>query len=35
MEHNGILDPEEVEEGYVLSCQLLPKSDRVEVSYSE
>ena len=35
MEYNGILDPEEVEEGYVLSCQLLPKSDRVEISYSE
>ena len=35
MKYNGILDPEEVEEGYVLSCQLLPKSDRVEVSYSE
>jgi 3-ketosteroid 9alpha-monooxygenase subunit B len=35
MMHNGILDPEEEEEGYVLSCQLLPKSDRVEVSYSE
>lgn len=35
MIHNGILDPEEVEEGYVLSCQLLPKTDRVEVSYSE
>ena len=35
MMHNGILDPEEVEEGYVLSCQLLPKTDRVEVSYSE
>ena len=35
MLHNGILDPEEVEEGYVLSCQLVPKSDRVEVSYSE
>lgn len=35
MQHNGILDPEEVEEGYVLSCQLLPKSDRVEVTYSE
>lgn len=35
MIHNGILDPEEVEEGYVLSCQLLPKSDHVEVSYSE
>lgn len=35
MIHNGILDPEEVEEGYVLSCQLLPKTDHVEVSYSE
>ena len=35
MIHNGILDPEEVDEGYVLSCQLLPKTDRVEVSYSE
>ncbi len=35
MMHNGILDPEEVEEGYVLSCQLLPKSDHVEVSYSD
>lgn len=35
MIHNGILDPEEVEEGYVLSCQLLPKTDRVEVSYSD
>lgn len=35
MIHNGILDPEEVDEGYVLSCQLLPKSDHVEVSYSE
>ena len=34
MIHNGILDPEEVDEGYVLSCQLLPKTDRVEVSYS-
>ena len=35
MIHNGILDPEEVEEGYVLSCQLLPKTDHVEVSYSD
>lgn len=35
MIHNGILDPEEVDEGYVLSCQLLPKTDRVEVSYSD
>ncbi|HJC28093.1 MAG TPA: ferredoxin--NADP reductase [Candidatus Dietzia intestinipullorum] len=35
MIHNGILDPEEVEEGYVLGCQLLPKTDHVEISYSE
>ena len=35
MLHNGILDPEEIEEGLVLSCQLVPKSDEVEISYSE
>ena len=35
MIHNGILDPEEVEEGYVLGCQLLPKSDHVEISYND
>ena len=35
MTHNGILDPEEVEEGIVLGCQLLPKSDHVEISYTE
>lgn len=35
MEYNGILDPEEVDEGYRLSCQLLPKSDRVEVTYND
>ena len=35
MIHNGILDPEEVEEGYVLGCQLLPKSAHVEISYND
>lgn len=35
MVHNGILEPEEIDDGYVLSCQLLPKSDHVEVSYSD
>lgn len=35
MLHNGILEPEEIDDGYVLSCQLVPKSDRVEVSYSD
>lgn len=35
MLHNGILEPEEVEDGYVLGCQLVPKSDRVEITYNE
>ena len=35
MKHNGILEPEEVEDGFVLGCQLLPKSDRVEITYNE
>lgn len=35
MMHNGILEPEEVEDGFVLGCQLLPKSDRVEITYNE
>lgn len=35
MLHNGILEPEELEDGYRLSCQLIPKSDRVEVTYTD
>ncbi|GAA1651493.1 ferredoxin--NADP reductase [Georgenia ruanii] len=32
---NDILEDEEIEEGMRLACQLLPLSDRVEISYPE
>ena len=35
MEMNYALEDEEVEEGYVLTCQALPTSEKVVVSYDE
>jgi ring-1,2-phenylacetyl-CoA epoxidase subunit PaaE len=33
MEENYALEPEELERGYVLTCQSIPTSDLVEVNY--
>lgn len=35
MTYNGILEPDEIEEGFTLSCQTIPKSDRVEITFNE
>ena len=35
MEMNYALEDEEVEEGYVLTCQALPTSEKVVISYDE
>jgi len=35
MEMNYALEDEEVEEGYVLTCQTLPTSEKVVISYDE
>ncbi len=35
MDVNHALDPDEVEEGYCLTCQAHPVTDRVELSYDE
>ena len=33
MDTNWALEPDEVERGYVLTCQARPTSDRVELDY--
>ena len=33
MQHNDILEPEDLDEGIVLACQALPVTDEVHVSY--
>jgi ferredoxin len=33
MRSNNVLDAEEVEEGWILTCQAVPKSRRVSVDY--
>lgn len=35
MEVNYALEPEEVEEGYVLTCQSIPKTKRVIVDFDQ
>ena len=35
MANNQILTDDEVDEGYILSCQARPTSDEVEVNYDE
>ena len=35
MDNNQILTDDEVEDGYILSCQARPTSDEVEVNYDE
>lgn len=32
--HNEVLEDEDFAEGYTLACQALPRTDRVEISYS-
>jgi len=32
---NYALEDEEVEEGYILTCQALPTSEKVVISYDE
>jgi 3-ketosteroid 9alpha-monooxygenase subunit B len=34
MLHNEILEPEDLDEGYVLGCQSLPLTDKVKIRYS-
>jgi hypothetical protein len=33
MLHNEVLDPSDVEDGYVLTCQAVPDGTDVEVAY--
>ncbi|WP_445168334.1 2Fe-2S iron-sulfur cluster-binding protein [Mycolicibacterium sp. Dal123E01] len=35
MDINDVLEPSDIEEGLILSCQARPKSDSVEVTYDE
>jgi len=35
MAMNYSLTDEELEEGYVLTCQSMPRSERVRISYDE
>ncbi len=35
MDNNQILTDDEIEDGYILTCQARPTSDEVEVSYDE
>jgi 3-ketosteroid 9alpha-monooxygenase subunit B len=35
MEINDVLEPSDLDEGLILACQALPKSDSVEVTYDE
>ncbi|MGV0646164.1 2Fe-2S iron-sulfur cluster-binding protein [Mycolicibacterium sp. XJ879] len=35
MRVNDALEPDEVEEGYILTCQAIPESSSVSVSYDE
>ena len=34
MLHNEILEPEDLDEGYVLGCQSVPLTDKVKIRYS-
>ena len=34
MLHNEILEPEDLDEGYVLGCQSVPRTDKVKIRYS-
>ncbi|WP_137802250.1 iron-sulfur cluster-binding domain-containing protein [Kocuria sp. 2SI] len=33
MRHNGVLDEEDIEDGYALACQLIPKTEAVHVEF--
>ncbi len=35
MRVNDALEPDEVEEGYILTCQAVPETESVSVSYDE
>jgi ring-1,2-phenylacetyl-CoA epoxidase subunit PaaE len=35
MERNFTLEPWEMDQGFVLSCQAMPTTDRVTLSYDE
>ena len=35
MDNNQVLTDDEVDEGYILSCQARPTSDEVEINYDE
>ena len=35
MDNNQILNDDEIQDGYILSCQARPSSDEVEINYDE
>jgi ring-1,2-phenylacetyl-CoA epoxidase subunit PaaE len=35
MELNDALTPEEVEQGYILTCQSVPLSERIVIDYDQ
>jgi len=35
MEHNQILEPSDLEEGWVLACQARATSEKVSISFDE
>jgi ring-1,2-phenylacetyl-CoA epoxidase subunit PaaE len=35
MDNNQILTDDEIQDGYILSCQSRPSSDEVEINYDE
>jgi ring-1,2-phenylacetyl-CoA epoxidase subunit PaaE len=35
MKNNAVLTDEEIEEGYILTCQAYPKSEKITIDYDE